>query len=203
MPTSITDCLKPCPPGRNPFSFPSGLIPMKKTAQQFFSENTLRQGGAVFPARISAWTPSTAACHSDRMSTLPLQNPRIYGQSGIRWQITDSRGPLLFHDVSGKRLLPDVCTRWSGLVRKEWLAASAAGPFRLLSDTSAGAAFRRKTEKKAVKSTAETRLADRLFRCCGQESGFVRTKPSVLAHKKSVSSATPSASFRKENRAFA
>ena len=85
----------------------------------------------------------------------------------------------------------------------KWPYVSAVGVFRFLFDISAEGLHRHQREKKAAKSTVADRLAVRFFRRCGRTSASVRTNPCVLVHKKSVSSATPSAFFRKEIRVFA
>ena len=147
--------------------------------------------------------PSGGVCHFDRMSVLPRKRTRICGQTDNRRQMRDSRALLKNHAVSGKRLSLDSCTLTGRAVRKSRRVASANGTFRCLSDIQAEAAFLCKVERKAAKSTAEDRLADVFSRLCGPFSGFMRTNAPRVAHKKSVSSATPSASFRKENRVFA
>lgn len=107
------------------------------------------------------------------------------------------------YGVSGKPFSPDKCAGMGGLVRTGGPCVSANGPFRVLFDIPAEGVPSRQIEKKAAKSTAEPRLAGLFFRRCGRLSGFVRTTPRVIAHKKSVFSAMPSASFRKESGVFA
>ena len=107
------------------------------------------------------------------------------------------------HGVSGKPFSPDKCAGMGVLVRTDGSSVSVDGPFRVLFDIPAEGVPSRQIEKKAAKSTAETRLAGLFSRRCGRLSGFVRTTSRVIAHKKSVFSAMPSASFRKESGVFA
>lgn len=116
---------------------------------------------------------------------------------------TDSRAPELYPSASRKRILPDTCRRTERVVRTKKPGASAIRAYGFPFDTPTERGFPFQIEKKAGKSTAETRLAVAVFPRCGQKSGAMRTNGPRIAHKKSVFSAWPSATLRKESGVFA
>lgn len=116
---------------------------------------------------------------------------------------TDSHAPELFPSVSRKRILPDTCRRTERVVRTKKPGASAIRAYGFPFDTPTERGFPCQIEKKAGKSTAGTRLAVAVFPRYGQKSGAMRTNGPRIAHKKSVFSAWPSASLRKESGVFA
>lgn len=116
---------------------------------------------------------------------------------------TDSRAPELYPSVSRKRILPDTYRRTERVVRTKKPGASAIRAYGFPFDTPTERGFPFQIEKKAGKSTAETRLAVAVFPRCRQKSGAMRTNGPRIAHKKSVFSAWPSATLRKESGVFA
>ena len=115
---------------------------------------------------------------------------------------TDSHATELYPSVSRKRILPDTCRRTERVVRTKKPGASAIRAYGFPFDTPTERGFPCQIEKKAGKSTAGTRLAVAVFPRYGQKSGAMRTNGPRIAHKKSVFSAWPSASLRKETDVF-
>ena len=115
-----------------------------------------------------------------------LRESQICGREGSRRKMRDSpasgRGQL----VSGKRLLPDKCTRQERFVRRRKRGASAITPSGLLFAFSTEELFTFQIEKSMGKSTAKIHLSEGFSPEWGLKSGDMRTTSPRFAEKKSV-----------------